>query len=93
MIGNCRSARRLQSVAPVRRASATSVPSAAGVRRGSSSVFDGRLPSNTRCGTNAAGVPSAATSAAVLPNFTDRSQVNLKVSPSRFHSELTWMGS
>ena len=31
-------------------------------------VFDGRLPSNTRCGTSQSGVPSCFTSSAVLPN-------------------------
>ena len=30
-------------------------------------VFDGRLPSNTRCGTSQSGVPSALTCSAVLP--------------------------
>ena len=30
-------------------------------------VFDGRLPSNTRCGTSQSGVPSAWTSSGVLP--------------------------
>ena len=31
-------------------------------------MFDGRLPSNTRCGTSQSGVPSALTCSAVLPN-------------------------
>jgi hypothetical protein len=35
------------------------LPSAAGVRRSSSSVFVGRLPSNVRCGTSQSGEPSA----------------------------------
>ena len=30
-------------------------------------VFEGRLPSKTRCGTRSSGVPSARTSSAVLP--------------------------
>ena len=30
-------------------------------------MFDGRLPSNTRCGTSHSGVPSAFTCSAVLP--------------------------
>ena len=36
--------------------------------RGSRSVFDGRLPSNVRCGTSQSGDPSRRTSSAVLPN-------------------------
>ncbi len=48
--------------------SATSLPSASGVSWSSRIVFVGRLPSNTRCGTSASGVPSARTSSAVLPN-------------------------
>ena len=31
-------------------------------------VFDGRFPSNTRCGTSQSGVPSAFTCSRVLPN-------------------------
>ena len=31
-------------------------------------VFDGRLPSKTRCGTSQSGVPSAFTCSGVLPN-------------------------
>ncbi len=48
--------------------SAINAPSTAGVSDSASSMFVGRLPSNTRNGTIAAGTPSAATSAAVFPN-------------------------
>src|SRR5262249_26546147 len=46
---------------------ATSFPSAAGVKRSNTMVFDGRLPSNTRCGTSQSGVPSALTCSRVFP--------------------------
>src|ERR1019366_2157164 len=48
--------------------SATSLPSVSGVSSSAMMMFDGRLPSNTRCGTSQSGVPSAFTSSAVLPN-------------------------
>jgi hypothetical protein len=41
--------------------SATSLPRTSGVSRGARMVLDGRLPSNTRCGTSAGAVPSALT--------------------------------
>src|SRR5215472_2584001 len=46
---------------------ATSFPSAAGVNRSNTMVFDGRLPSKTRCGTSQSGVPSALTCSRVFP--------------------------
>jgi hypothetical protein len=47
---------------------AISAPSVAGVSRSARRVLLGRLPSKVRCGTSAAGVPSARTSSAVRPN-------------------------
>ena len=41
---------------------AMSLPSVSGVSRSARIVFDGRLPSKTRCGTSQSGVPSALTS-------------------------------
>ena len=47
---------------------ATSLPNVAGVSRSARIVFDGRLPSKTRCGTSLSGVPSASTCSRVLPD-------------------------
>src|SRR5215813_3571916 len=48
--------------------SAMSLPSVSGVSLSTRIVFDGRLPSKTRCGISQSAVPSAFTCSAVLPN-------------------------